>query len=68
MSDQSARYPVQPRDVDSDSRFTVGLMLRVAAVLEEHGYPPMECGSDMVRLQQALFWFCYRTDDESSRR
>lgn len=53
-------YPL-PRTAD-DPRFTFGLILDVAEVLTRHGYPPLgKEGKDYVRLQQALFGFCYGT-------
>lgn len=50
-------YPL-PRP-DDDARFTLGLTLDVAKVLEEHGYPPVVAGADFVELQSALFRFIY---------
>lgn len=44
---------------DDDPRFTFGLMIDVADVLERHGYPRPTTGPDLVELQQALFRFCY---------
>ena len=68
----SRRYPL-PRPVD-DSRFTYGLVLDVARVLAEHGYPPMTDpydgrGADLAALQTALFTLLYRPADipEDSR-
>ena len=54
-------YPIsRPGATHStDSRFTVGLALDVAAVLARHGYPPLSTGSDLLRLQQALFTLIY---------
>ncbi|HEX2290558.1 MAG TPA: hypothetical protein VHH53_10295 [Pseudonocardiaceae bacterium] len=51
-------YPL-PRPA-TDARFTVGLTLDVAAVLTRHGYPPLTCGGDLLRLQQALFTLIYQ--------
>ncbi|QGK72450.1 hypothetical protein GIY23_20640 [Allosaccharopolyspora coralli] len=50
--------------VDDDPRFTLGLVLDVAEVLERHGYPafrgPCAVGTaDLVDLQQTLFAFLY---------
>jgi hypothetical protein len=39
--------------------FVYGLVFDVAAVLKEHGYPPVRAGDDIVRLQLALFRFLY---------
>lgn len=50
-------YPVASPDRD-DPRFTFGLVLDVAEVLEAHGYPRPD-GLDMVDLQQALFRLLY---------
>ncbi|GAA1986460.1 hypothetical protein [Amycolatopsis minnesotensis] len=51
-------YPVPaPED---DPRFTFGLTLQVAEVLEAHGYP-RPTALDFVDLQQALFRFLYTT-------
>lgn len=56
------RLPDQPTGTthSTDSRFTVGLALDVAAVLARHGYPPLSTGSDLLRLQQALFTLIYQ--------
>lgn len=51
-------YPI-PRP-EEDPRFTVGLVMDVAKVLAEHGFPPVTDGGDLVRLQQALFGFVYQ--------
>jgi hypothetical protein len=52
-------YPLPAVD-DDPPRFTVGLVLDVARVLAEHGYPPVAAaGADLVELQQALFRFLY---------
>lgn len=57
----SARaYPL-PRPENDDPRFTVGLHLDVAKVLQEHGFPKPS-GVDLVDLGQALFHFLYATD------
>ncbi|MEU6990291.1 hypothetical protein ABZ953_06470 [Streptomyces sp. NPDC046465] len=52
------QYPIQPVPED-DSRFTFGLTVDVAAVLEQHGYPKVANGLDFVDLQQSLFQFLY---------
>lgn len=46
---------------DDDSRFSVGLILDVRAVLTKHGYPESSDSGDLVALQQALFGFLYGT-------
>lgn len=51
-------YPL-PAPAD-DPRFTVGLVLDVAAVLTGHGYPPLRAGADLLRFQQALFTTIYQ--------
>jgi hypothetical protein len=57
MSADVPAYPIsRPATIGStDSRLTVGLALNVAAVQARHGYPPRSTGSDLLRLQQALF-------------
>ena len=57
MASSVRTYPL-PRPAD-DGRFTLGLTLEVAAVLERHGYPAVSEGLDFVQLQQALFSFLY---------
>lgn len=62
------RYPLGP--ADDDPRFTFGLIVDVARVLAEHGYPPMSdeyagIGRDLSGLQQALFGFLYALDPVS---
>ncbi|MEU2236117.1 hypothetical protein [Streptomyces vietnamensis] len=56
MTDRA--YPIQPRPED-DPRFNVGLTVDVIKVLEDHGYPPVKNGLDIVDLQQALYHFLY---------
>ena len=57
-------YPIRrpDRDADSgtDSRFTIGLALDIAAVLARHGFPPITTGADLLRVQQALFTLIYQ--------
>ncbi|OKJ93833.1 hypothetical protein [Amycolatopsis sp. CB00013] len=60
MAEPARAYPITPEA--SDTRFTFGLVLDVAAVLTAHGYPPLAGGADHVDLQQALFSFLYRKD------
>ncbi len=50
-------YPL-PQPVE-DARFAFGLIHDVAKVIEQHGYPPVTAGLDLVELQQALFGFLY---------
>ncbi|MGW4826672.1 hypothetical protein ACWEOG_03750 [Amycolatopsis japonica] len=58
-AEPARNYPLTPEA--SDTRFTFGLGLDVAAVLTAHGYPPLAGGADHVDLQQALFSFLYRS-------
>lgn len=58
---ESRAYPL--RRPTEDKRFTMGLALDVAAVLEKHGYPPVRTGIDFLELQQALFRFLYAPAD-----
>lgn len=51
-------YPL-PRPAEADPRFSFGLAFDVARVIEQHGYPPVTAGADLVELQQALFVFLY---------
>ena len=57
-------YPIRRPDRDADdgtdSRFSIGLSLDVAAVLTRHGFPPITTGADLVRVQQALFALIYQ--------
>jgi hypothetical protein len=41
--------------VREDQRFTLGLVFDVAGVLARHGYPTIGSGTDLVRLQSALY-------------
>nr|WP_114451496.1 hypothetical protein [Halopolyspora algeriensis] len=64
------RYPVA--HTDHDPRFTTGLVLDVARVLEQHGYPGFrgpfaaDNAADLVELQQALLAFLYTGGGESA--
>jgi hypothetical protein len=53
-------YPIRRPADGCDERFTIGLVLDVAAVLTRHGYPPPGSGGDLLRLQQALFTLIYQ--------
>ena len=55
-----AAYPILRPVTGHDARFTVGLTLDIATVLTRHGYPPLTCGADLLRLQQALFAAIYQ--------
>lgn len=59
MNGPERAYPLPA--VDEDPRFTFGLSVDVAKVLEQHGYPPIATGRDLVELQQALYGFLYAT-------
>lgn len=61
MSAETPRaYPLRrPGREHDDSRFTIGLLHDVVQVLEQHGYPPVRHGLDIVDLQQHLFAFLY---------
>ena len=60
VTEPGRAFPLQP--LPDDPRFTLGLALEVAEVLEKHGYPRFVNGGDLVGLQQALFRFLYRGD------
>lgn len=56
------RFPIPVRA--DDPRFTFGLLIDVARVLNEHGYPNLaegydDAGLDLVELHLALFGFLY---------
>lgn len=53
-------YPLP--QAESDPRFTFGLQLDVADVLEKHGFPRVS-GVDLVDLGQALFRFLYASEE-----
>lgn len=56
-----APSPVYPLATpEGDPKFTFGLLADVAAVLADHGYPPLRAGADLIRLQQALFTTLYQ--------
>lgn len=55
-------YPI-PQPEGQDDRFTYGLALDVAAVLERHGFPPVAPGADRVDLQASLYRFIYLGED-----
>ena len=41
------------------ARFTMGLVIEVARVLEAHGYGPLRDGRPYVELQQHLLYFLH---------
>jgi hypothetical protein len=53
-----AAYPIRPVP-DDDPRFNHGVTFDVARVLEQHGFPAVTDGSDLLRLGQALYRFLY---------
>jgi hypothetical protein len=60
-------YPLaRPGPGRDDARFTVGLLLEVAAVLHRHGYPRLETAADLTRLQQALFTTIYQSKESTT--
>ncbi|WP_208025865.1 hypothetical protein [Amycolatopsis acidicola] len=62
MLNDDVQYPVKPLEENNDPRFTFGLLLDVAAVLQEQGYPRIRTGADLIRLRQALWSFLYSTN------
>jgi hypothetical protein len=59
LSRPARTYPLS-RPAGGDPRFTIGLVLEVAAVLTAHGYPPPAGGGDdHFALQRALHTFLY---------
>lgn len=58
-------YPIRPQP-ENDPRFTFGLTLDVAQVLQAHGYPPVTTSDDLVELRQALFRFLYVGPDRGA--
>lgn len=58
MVAEDRRFPLAARD--NDARFTFGLVLDIASVIEGRGYPEVTA-NDLVELRQALFGFLYRT-------
>lgn len=58
-------FPIRPLP-DDDARFTFGLTSDVAKVLQEHGYPPVTNGRDLLELQQALYRFLYVGPDDEA--
>lgn len=53
-------YPIRPTP-EHDSRFTIGLVIDVADVLQRHGFETPH-GLDIVDLQQALYRLLYVGD------
>jgi hypothetical protein len=63
MTSPAPAYPLPRPRIRVDGRFTIGLVLDVADVLARHGYPRPRCGTDLVRLQQALFATIYQPQE-----
>lgn len=62
-SDSDTRnFPLPQKD--HDPKFTFGLVKDVAAVLEQHGYPPVT-GTDHAALMTALYRFLYVPRDHT---
>ena len=60
MSDERptpSNFPIRSK-TESDPRFSAGLLFDVAAVLERHGYPPVDRG-DWADLKLALYRFLH---------
>lgn len=56
-------YPLDVTTAGNDTRFTLDLTLQVADILTRHGYPPLDSGDDVVRLQHYLFRMIYDLED-----
>lgn len=61
MTGGERAYPLP--SYEDDPRFTYGLVMDVAAVLEQHGYPPLSGPVDSADLVHALFRFLYSEED-----
>ena len=59
MTGEGRAYPLPD---DDDERFTPGLLLDVAMVLDRHGYPA-PTNLDLAALQQALFALLHGGED-----
>lgn len=53
------QFPIAMAAGEDDERFAFGLLLDVAKVLEQHGYPKL-VAMDVVHLRGALFDFLYK--------
>jgi hypothetical protein len=66
MSSQSItetrHYPLPQPASGEDPRFSSGLLLDVAKVLEQHDYPPVTTGRDLLELQLVLFRYLYAAE------
>ncbi len=60
-------YPLPRPANNADTRFSLGLALDIAAVLTRHGYPPLTTGTDLIRLQQAIFGLIYQHNNASDQ-
>lgn len=54
-------YPITIRP--GDDRFTHDLVAAVAAVLTEHGYPPLTTNNDRLHLTNRLYAAIYREEN-----
>ncbi|MDT0270233.1 hypothetical protein RM844_28580 [Streptomyces sp. DSM 44915] len=60
MSAPERAYPLpHPDSASTLPRFTLGLVLDIADVLERHGFPPVRAGEDLLDLHTALYRFLY---------
>ncbi len=59
---EARRYPLPRPTSGEDPRFTFGMFMDVAEVLERHGYPPITTGRDLLELQMALFRYLYAAE------
>lgn len=58
-SQPAQAYPLRRPDHD-DPRFSMGLLVDVAAALTRHGYPPIRTCPDALHWQLALFRTIYQ--------
>jgi hypothetical protein len=63
----ASAYPLPRPANNADARFSLALALDVADVLTRHGYPALAAGTDLIRLQQALFGLIYHQNDASDQ-
>jgi uncharacterized protein DUF6284 len=61
------RYPLPPpAAAGEDPRFSFGLLVDVAKVLEQHAYPRVTAGRDLLELQMALFRYLYAAEQSGA--
>ncbi|MFF4751770.1 DUF6284 family protein [Streptomyces sp. NPDC002514] len=63
---RARRYPLPPPAAGDDPRFSFGLLVDVTKVLEEHAYPPVTAGRDLLELQLALFRYLYAAEQSGT--